>query len=134
MVILASFWKTEACGQTVLPDRSLLIGQKLVEKAKIEKSKCDILGDFQTLCKSYLEIIISISKGETIQLLFYCCHLRPTSSTCILPLSVWSRIYRFIKNANQFGSMIYILLYFVAAGHVSSFQLLKHEIMKNKIP
>ena len=25
------FWKPEACGQTVLPDRSVLIGQKLVE-------------------------------------------------------------------------------------------------------
>ena len=24
--ILASFWKPEACGQTVLPDRSVLIG------------------------------------------------------------------------------------------------------------
>ena len=50
MVDLASFWKPEACGQTVLPDRSVLIGQKLVEKAKIQKFKCDILGDFQTLC------------------------------------------------------------------------------------
>ena len=34
--ILASFRKPEACGQTVLPDRSLLIGQKLVENAKIK--------------------------------------------------------------------------------------------------
>ena len=34
MVNLASFWKPEACGQ-VLPDRSLLKGQKLVENAKI---------------------------------------------------------------------------------------------------
>ena len=48
--ILASFLKLEACGQTVLPDRSVLIGQKLVENAKNEKFKCDILGDFQTLC------------------------------------------------------------------------------------
>ena len=32
--ILASFWKPEVYGQTVLPDRSILIGQKLVEKAK----------------------------------------------------------------------------------------------------
>ena len=38
------FENPEACSQTVLPDRSLLIGQKLVENAK-----CDILGDFQTL-------------------------------------------------------------------------------------
>ena len=26
--ILASFWKSEACCHTVLPDRSILIGQK----------------------------------------------------------------------------------------------------------
>ena len=50
---LASFWKSKACGQTVLPDRSILYGRKLMENlenAKIEKLKCDILGDFQTLC------------------------------------------------------------------------------------
>ena len=35
--ILASFWKSEVCCQTVLPDRSILIGQKSVENAKIEK-------------------------------------------------------------------------------------------------
>ena len=29
------FWKPEAYGQTVLPDRSILIEQKLVENAKI---------------------------------------------------------------------------------------------------
>ena len=34
---MASFCKSEACGQTVLPDRSVLIGQKLVENAKIQK-------------------------------------------------------------------------------------------------
>ena len=50
MVNLASFWKPEACGQTVLPGRSVLIGQKLVENAKMQTFKCDILGDFQTLC------------------------------------------------------------------------------------
>ena len=50
MLNLASFWKREACGQTVLPDRSILVGQKLVENAKIEKLNWDILGDFQTLC------------------------------------------------------------------------------------
>ena len=57
MLNLASFWKPEACGQTVLPDRSILIGQKLVENAKIEKFKWDILGDFQTLCMSKTSII-----------------------------------------------------------------------------
>ena len=49
MVNLASFWKIEACSQTVLPDRSILIGQKLVENAKIQKFKWNILGDFQTM-------------------------------------------------------------------------------------
>ena len=34
--ILASFWKTESYGQTVLPDRSVLTGQKFVENAKIQ--------------------------------------------------------------------------------------------------
>ena len=43
------FWKLEACGQTVLPDRSVLIGQKLVENAKIQNLKCDILSNFQTM-------------------------------------------------------------------------------------
>ena len=39
MVNLASFGgKTEACGQTVLPDKSVLIGQKLVENATHEKT------------------------------------------------------------------------------------------------
>ena len=35
----------------MLPDRSVLIGQKLVENAKIQKFKCDILDDFQTMCE-----------------------------------------------------------------------------------
>ena len=52
MVNLASFWKPEACGQTVLPDRSVLIGQKLVENAKIENVKWDILSTFQTISDS----------------------------------------------------------------------------------
>ena len=46
---LASFWKLKACGQTVLPDRSVLIGQKNGGNAKIQKFKCDILSSFQTL-------------------------------------------------------------------------------------
>ena len=49
MLNLASFWKPEACGQTVLLDRSILIGQKLVENAKIQNFKCDILSNFQTM-------------------------------------------------------------------------------------
>ena len=52
--ILASFWKPEACGQTVLPDRSVFIGQKMVQKAKIQKFKCDIVSNFQTMWESLL--------------------------------------------------------------------------------
>ena len=37
MVQFGEFLKTEAYGQTVLPDRSVLIGQKLVENATIQK-------------------------------------------------------------------------------------------------
>ena len=37
---------------TELPDRSVLKGQKWVENAKIQKFKCDILGDFHTLWHS----------------------------------------------------------------------------------
>ena len=45
----------EVCGQTVLPDRSTLIGQKLVENAKIENLICDILGDFKH-CENVLKL------------------------------------------------------------------------------
>ena len=48
--IMASFWKAKACGQTVLPDRLVLIGQKLVENAKLKKFKCEILSNFQSMC------------------------------------------------------------------------------------
>ena len=46
---MASLWKPIACGQTVLPDRSLLIRQKFVENAKIQKYKCAIVSNFQIL-------------------------------------------------------------------------------------
>ena len=38
MVNLASFRKTNACGQTALPERSILLEQKLVENAKMASS------------------------------------------------------------------------------------------------
>ena len=44
------FWKPEACGQTLLPDRSILIRQKLMEDDKMEKFRSDILKNFQTIC------------------------------------------------------------------------------------
>ena len=37
MVHFGEFLKPKACGQTELPDKSVLIGQKLVENAKIKK-------------------------------------------------------------------------------------------------
>ena len=46
MVNLATFWNPETCGQTVLPDRPLLVETNW---RKLQKFKCDILGDFHTL-------------------------------------------------------------------------------------
>ena len=49
MVNFGEFSKPETCGQTVLPDMSILIGQKLAENAKIQRFKCDILSNFQIM-------------------------------------------------------------------------------------
>ena len=69
MSILTSFWKSEACGQTVLPDRSVLIGQKMVENAKIKKFKWDILGDYQTMfCYTLIAALNGNSKENAIYL------------------------------------------------------------------
>ena len=54
MSILASFWKPEACGQTVLPDRSVLIGQKLEKNAKIEKKSNATFWVIFKQCASFL--------------------------------------------------------------------------------
>ena len=50
MVLLASFENLKLSNKTALPDRLILIGQKLVKIANIKKLKCDILSNFQTLC------------------------------------------------------------------------------------
>ena len=50
MVYLAIFLKLEACGQRVLPDNSISNGQKLAKMPKLKTLKCDILGNFQTIC------------------------------------------------------------------------------------
>ena len=47
MVNFASIWKPVDYGQTVLLDRSILKGQKLVENVKIEKFRWDILVIFK---------------------------------------------------------------------------------------
>ena len=64
---MASFWKPEACGQTVLPDKSVLIGQKLVENDKIQKFKCDILSNFQTMwwSASYAQCLKTVLKPQS---------------------------------------------------------------------
>ena len=41
--IFDELFATQNVNSTVLPDRSLLNGQKLVENAKIEKFECDIM-------------------------------------------------------------------------------------------
>ena len=38
---------------------SFLIGQKLVENAKIQKFKCDFLSDFQTLCFLFITYFLN---------------------------------------------------------------------------
>ena len=49
------FEKTEACGQTALPDKKagFVIWQKSVENAKIQKYKWHILSNFQTIFLSH---------------------------------------------------------------------------------
>ena len=50
--------KSAACGQIALPERSLLIRQKLVEIAKIKKFKCDILSYFQTMWSHLSQFLV----------------------------------------------------------------------------
>ena len=49
IVNFARFWKPDACSPTVLPDRSTLIRQKLVENAKVKRIQMRFFGDFQTM-------------------------------------------------------------------------------------
>ena len=59
-------WKPDNCSQTVLPDRSLLIGQKLMENAKIQMRHCWVISNFSLrkhLCKTNLK---QISKGDKV--------------------------------------------------------------------
>ena len=52
----------------MLPDRSVLIGQKLARIAKIRKFKCDILSNFQTMCGgSNSDIKVGMLSGFTIR-------------------------------------------------------------------
>ena len=56
MANLTSFSKTEVGSQTVLPNKPILIGQKLVENAKIEKIQ-----------KRYIEVIFKFEGIGTVR-------------------------------------------------------------------
>ena len=55
MVNLASFETLKLEVKQNYQTGHFLIGEKLVEYAKIQKLKCDIFGDFQTLCSKVNE-------------------------------------------------------------------------------
>ena len=57
-----SLWKPEACGQTVLPDRSLLIGQKLAKNAKTEALSLTVFQDRSTRVGQKMMEITKIQK------------------------------------------------------------------------
>ena len=59
----SEFLKTWCYGQTVLPDMSTLIGQKLLENVIMKKFKWDYLGEFQQLWERYNIWIISKNAG-----------------------------------------------------------------------
>ena len=63
--ILASFWKPEACGQTVLPDMSFLKGQKLVGNAQIQQNQMRHFGWFSNDVK-YGDIGVIVEIGRFI--------------------------------------------------------------------
>ena len=48
-VHFGDIWKSEACGQWVLPDISLSKKTNIGKNIKIDKFKCDILDNFQSL-------------------------------------------------------------------------------------
>ena len=59
IVNFGEFLKTETCGQKVLPDRSVLIGQKLLENAMIKKWHFEEFSNNVVVCsisEAYLSI------------------------------------------------------------------------------
>ena len=55
----------------VLPNRSILVGQKSVNNAKIEKIKCDILSDFQTHTATKVFFFSKLNLNFRAKLYFY---------------------------------------------------------------
>ena len=80
--ILASFWKPEACSQIVLPDRSILKRQKLVENAKIKKRHFGHFGLFSNAVQMHIvwkyeemslknaKIQIFVARFQTFRMIF----------------------------------------------------------------
>ena len=66
----------------MLPDRSVFIGQKLVENAKIKAFKCDILSNFQTMCLCGL-YCFSCEELQTLETGFHFLHLKETFCTIV---------------------------------------------------
>ena len=62
MVNLASFWKPESCGQTMLPDRSILKGSKI--SGKYKKIKFHILSNFQYKITNCPWVVWFYSRGS----------------------------------------------------------------------
>ena len=61
-VHFGDFWKPEVCGQTVLPDRSILIEQKLVKMPKHKNSNATFLAIFK-----HCEILnLLLKSGNTV--------------------------------------------------------------------
>ena len=100
-----------------------------MDNDKIEKLKCDILGDFQTLCKCVLRIQSFIKIGQRSLILGYLnfrmqntLHLFNFSCKC---LNLWSRIK---KNCSKF---------FMSHEHLRKYFFFQPEIMEDylrKIP
>ena len=61
MVQFGEFLK-KAYSQTVLPDRSVIVGQKLAENAKIQQFKYDILSNFQTMRRHFKTVLHQVPK------------------------------------------------------------------------
>ena len=59
-----TFLKSKACGQKVLPDRSLWKEQKLLENTKMQKCKCDIWVDKSSLKQPNEVNLASLGKPQ----------------------------------------------------------------------
>ena len=58
ITVLHSVWKSQKVSLNIASEASsvyILSGQKFIKNAKIEKFKCDILSDFQTMCNRKLD-------------------------------------------------------------------------------